>query len=247
MWSEVEDDLFKKMQTLEFVNSAVDNSPFIGMPKDIIREYIVDLFERREFSKFLVNQFRQAGVDKLQPKDIEAFSEKLGAELFLSLAIKGMARLDAADHKDFISFANLFLNYASVQDCKWMMTDGTTASFSERGKIESKYYSKFKNEELRLYLRFLRRSILAEINNFPNSRTINEDQMKIAEDAFKIVLEKKMKQQSVRIETLKAMTDMKNSSAKDVCDAGKLVFSSLLDMKGSNADVMITKFILSIR
>jgi hypothetical protein len=246
-WSKVEDDLFKKMQTPEFVNYALGSYSLTGMPKEVIREHMVELYKSREVSKFLVKEMRQAGLEKLEQQDMEAYGRKFGAELFLSLAMKGMARLDSADQRNFISFMNTWLNHASVQDCKWMMTDGATSSASESGKIELKYYGKFKQEELRSYFRFLRKSMLAEINDFPYPRTINADQIKIADDALQVVFERKFKQQSVRIETLKAMTDMNNASAKDVCDAGKLIFSSILDMKGFTGDLMITKFILSIR
>ena len=89
--------------------------------------------------------------------------------------------------------------------------------------------------------------MFAELNNFPFARSINQDQAKIADDAFQVILERKIKRESVQIETLKAMSDMNNSPAKDVCDAGKLIFSSVLDMKGFAGELMTTKFILSIQ
>ncbi len=247
IWSKLEDDIFKKMQTPEYVNYALSSYSLTGMPKEVIREHMVEIYKRREISKYIVNEMRQAGLEKLEAKDAEAYGRKFGTELFLSLAMKGMARLDSDDQRNFISFMNTWLNHASAQDCKWMMTDSATASASETGKIESKYYGKFKQEELRSYFRFLRKSMLAELNDFPYPKTINEDQIKIADDALQVVFERKIKQQSVSIETLKAMSDMNNSSAKDVCDAGKLIFSSILDMKGFTANLMVTKFILSIR
>ena len=89
--------------------------------------------------------------------------------------------------------------------------------------------------------------MFAELNNFPSAKNLNQNQIKIADDAFQLILERKIKQESVRVETLKAMSDMNNSSAKDVCDSGKLIFSSVLDMKGFAGDLMTTKFILSIQ
>ncbi len=246
-WSKIEDDLFKKMQSPEFVDIALNSYALTGMPKAVIREHIVELYKSRDLSKFLVNEMRQAGLEKLDEKDIKAYARKFGTELFLSLAMKGMARLDPAEQRNFLLFMNTWLNHASAEDCKWLMTDGATASATETSKIEMKYYGKFKQEELRAYFKFLRKSMFAELNNFPLSKKINQDQIKIADDAFQLMLEKKIKQQSVRIETLKAMSDMGNSSAKDVCDAGKLIFSSVLDMKGFTADLMTTKFILSIQ
>ena len=247
MWSKVEEDIYKRMQTTEFVNHALNNYPLTAMPKEVIREHLVEVYKSRDVSKFIVKEMRQAGFDKLEEQDMLAYSRKFGAELFLSLAMKGMARLSPEDQRAFLKYMSTWLNHASVEDCKWMMTVGATASASETAKIEMKYYGKFKREELRSYFRFLRKAMFAELNNFPYARNINQDQAKIADDAFQVVLERKIKQESVGIEVLKAMSDMNNSSAKDVCDSGKLIFSSVLDMKGFAGDLMTTKFILSIQ
>jgi len=158
-----------------------------------------------------------------------------------------MTRLPPDEQRAFLSFMNTWLHHASVDDCKWMMAVGASSSASEAAKIEMKYYGKFKQEELRSYFRFLRKAMFAELNNFPSARNINQDQAKIADDAFQVIFERKIKQQSVRVETLKAMSDMSNSAAKDVCDAGKLILSSVLDLKGFAGDLMTTKFILSIQ
>ena len=235
------------MQTQEFVNYALSSHTLAAMPKEVIREHLVEVYKSRDVSKFIVKELRQAGLDKLEEQDMKIYARKFGAELFLSLAMKGMARLSPEDMRVFLSFMNTWLHHASVEDCKWMMAIGATSSASEAAKIEMKYYGKFKQEELRSYFRFLRKAMFAELNNFPSARNLNQDQIKIADDAFQLILERKIKQESVRIETLKAMSDMNNSSAKDVCDSGKLIFSSVLDMKGFAGDLMTTKFILSIQ
>jgi len=246
-WSKVEEDIYKRMQTPAFVNNTLNNYPLTTMPKEVIREHLVEVYKSRDVSKFIVKEMRQAGLDKLEERDMEGYARKFGAELFLSLAMKGMARLSPEDQRAFLSYMNTWLNHASVEDCKWMMTVGATASASETAKVEMKYYGKFKLEELRSYFRFLRKAMFAELNNFPSTRNINQDQIKIADDAFEIVLKRKIKQESVRLEVLKAMEDMNNSYANDVCDAGKLIFYSVLDMKGFTGDLMTTKFILSIQ
>jgi len=230
VWAKVEEDLYKKMQTQEFVNYALSSYNLAAMPKEVMREHIVEVYKSRDVSKFIVKEMRQAGIDKLEEQ-----------------AMKGMARLSPEDMRVFLSFMNTWLHHASVEDCKWMMAVGATSSASEAAKIEMKYYGKFKQEELRSYFRFLRKAMFAELNNFPSARNLNQNQIKIADDAFQLILERKIKQESVRVETLKAMSDMNNSSAKDVCDSGKLIFSSVLDMKGFAGDLMTTKFILSIQ
>jgi hypothetical protein len=247
IWAKVEEDLYKKMQTQEFVNYALSSYNLAAMPKEVMREHIVEVYKSRDVSKFIVKEMRQAGIDKLEEQDMRAYGRKFGAELFLSLAMKGMARLSPEDMRVFLSFMNTWLHHASVEDCKWMMAVGATSSASEASKIEMKYYGKFKQEELRSYFRFLRKAMFAELNNFPSAKNLNQNQIKIADDAFQLILERKIKQESVRVETLKAMSDMNNSSAKDVCDSGKLIFSSVLDMKGFAGDLMTTKFILSIQ
>ena len=247
IWAKVEEDIYKKMQTQDFINYTLSSYTLAAIPKEVIREHLVEVYKSRDISKFIVKEMRQAGLDKLEEQDMEAYGRKFGAELFLSLAMKGMARLSPEDQRAFLSFMNTWLHHASAEDCKWMMAVGGTATASEAAKIEMKYYGKFKQEELRSYFRFLRKAMFAELNNFPYARNINQDQAKIADDAFQVILERKIKKESVRIETLKAMSDMNNSSAKDVCDAGKLIFSSVLDMKGFAGDLMTTKFILSIQ
>jgi hypothetical protein len=247
LWSRVEQNLYKRMQTEQFVNYVLDGYSLAGMPKEVLREHLVEVYKSRDVIKILVKEMRQAGLEKLNEQDMEGYGRKFGGELFFSLAMKGMARLPPEDQRFFLSFLNTWLHQASVNDCKWMMTDAQTSSASEAAKIEMKYYEKFRKDELRSYFGFLRRAMFAEINNFPAARSINQDQAKIADDAFRIILERKIKQGSVRAETLRAISDMNNSSAKDVCDAGKLIYSTVLDMKGFVGALMTTKVILSMQ
>jgi len=43
-----------------------------------------------------------------------------------------------------------------------------------------------------------------------------------------------------------AMVDIESASPKDACDAGKLIFATVYDLRGFTGDLAVNKFIASM-
>jgi len=246
-WGKFEKEIIAFVQQPKFVEKVLDNYGVAGVTRIVFREHLNEIYKNETVISYIVEEMRMMGIDKIDAKNTFEFGKKFGSELFLSLAMKGMARLSPDEQRVFLNFMFRWMSVASIEDCKWMMTEGATSSAIDSGKIEIKYYTRLSKEELRAYLRFLRKSIVAEINDFPLPKTLNQNQIKIADTAFENELDRLIKIGQVRIEVLQAMNDMNNSSAKDVCDAGKFIFSIVVNMRGFAGDLMVTKMILSMQ
>lgn len=246
-WKKVQDELKTTVRNPEFVKKILDSKKLIGMSRRVIQEHYTEIYKSDEALDYLVNEIRSAGLEKSSSKNAFEEGRKFGSELFLALAIKGMSRLSPLEQRRFISYIGQWMNFASPEDCKFLLISGSSATALESADIEMKYYNKFKEEELRNYFYTLRLAMLAELKNYPYARVLNQNQIKIADDALQIELEKKIKNKNIPTSVLLAFQDMNTSSAKDTCEAGKIVVNSILDLKGFAGDLVVSKYILSIQ
>lgn len=234
------------VQQPKFLESVLDSYRLIGMPRDVMREHMIELYSNKALIKRMVGELASANFQDKTTEDSRLLGRMLGSELVMSLAMKGMTRLPVDDARGFFSFMHKWMIFANDDDCKWMMTVGTTSSALDAGSVEMKYYSRFTKPELQSYFRLVRKSIAAEINDFPSKKTLNPSQVQIADSAFEREFDLAIKNGRLTSSVLTAMSDMENSSARDVCEAGKFIFQTVSNMKGFTGDLVVTKMILSM-
>lgn len=234
------------VQQPRFIESVLDSYGLTGIPRVVMREHMKELYNNKALIKRMVGELASANFQDKTTEDSRLLGRMLGSELVMSLAMKGMTRLPVDDARRFFSFMHKWMIFANDDDCKWMMTVGTTSSALDAGSVEMKYYSRFTKPELQSYFRLLRKSIAAEINDFPSKKTLNPSQVQIADSAFEREFDLAIKNGRLTLSVLTAMSDMENSSARDVCEAGKFIFQTVSNMKGFTGDLVVTKMILSM-
>ena len=246
-WKKLQDELTTRVRSPDFVIKFLDETKLVGMPRRVVQEHFTELYKSDDVLTYLINEMRSAGFDKSNSKNAYVDGRKFGSELFSSLAMKGLNRLSTSEQRRFISFLNQFMNYASPEDCKHLLVNGSSTTALEGVDIEIKYYNKFKEEELRNYFYTLRQAIYAEIRDYPDARVLNQNQIKIADDALLIEFENKFKKNNISESVLLAFQDMHTSAPKDVCEVGKISINAILDLKGFAGDLAVAKFISSIK
>ena len=244
-WKKVQDELTTKVRSPNFVIKVLDENKLVGMPRRVFQEHLTELYKNDDVLTYLVNEMRSAGFEK--SKNVSEDGRKFGSELFLSLAMKGLSRLSTSEQRAFLSFLNQFMNYASPEDCKYLLVNGSSTTALEGADIEIKYYNKFKEEGLRYYFYTMRQAIYAEVRDYPSAKVLNKNQIKIADDALSIEFENKFKENKIPKSVLLAFLDMNASAPKDVCEVGKISINAILDLKGFAGDLAVAKLISSIK
>lgn len=240
-------ELAKIVRTPAFVEEVLNGYGLVGMPREVAREHVQELYKNNDVIIFIVKEMLNAGADKWDIDKSSDYGKRFGAELFTSYSMKGMRRLSFEEQRFFIQFMVNWMKIASDDDCKKMLTSGGATSSLDDANIEIKYYYRVKREELRSYFSMLRKSIIAEIVGYPYVKSINQQQAKIADDAFQNELAKSYKNGLIDDETLLAMADMSSANSKLACSAGKLIFSTILSMKGFSGELMLSKFVNSLQ
>ncbi len=243
----IELEVAKSVRTPAFVEKVLDSYGVTGMPRQVLREHMQELYKSNDVIAMLVKEMLNAGVEKWDKDKLSDYGKKFGAELFLSYAMKGMPRLSLEEQKTFLKFMLNWLQVASDDDCKKLLVDGGKTSSLDDANIEMKYYHRMEREELRRYFSMIRKSVIAELKGFPNARTINQQQAKIADDAFQNALMKRVENGLIDDKTLNAMGDMANAHPKSACTAGQQIFSTMLSMQGFSGELFITKFVNSLQ
>jgi len=234
------------VQQPRFIESVLDGYRLTGMPRDVMREHMNELYSNKALIKRMVSELASANFEDKNNEDARLLGRMLGSELVMSLAMKGMTRLSVDEQRGFLAYMHKWMIFANDEDCKWMMTNGASSSALDSGSVEMKYHSRFTKPELQTYYRLLRKSIAAELNDFPSKKTLNPSQVQIAESAFEREFDLAIKNGRLKLNVLTAMSDMENSLARDVCEAGKFIFQTVNNMKGFTGDLVVTKMILSM-
>lgn len=246
-WPAIEAKLKKAVASPAFVEAVLDHYKLQGTTRAAMRTHLSSLYRNDEVIKALVAEMRHAGIDKdddvLNGNALQV-GRRFGAELFQSWAIKGLARLPAADQRQFYVFILKWMNVASADDCKRLMFSDEQSAL-DSGRLEMKYYPRMAQAELETYFGLMRKAVLAELRDFPSVRTLNREQLEIADKAFEARLEERVRRGDMPVETLLAMIEPSKADAPAACEAGKLIFRTLLDMKGFAGDLMVLKMVLA--
>lgn len=246
-WPAVEAKLKRAVASPAFVDAVLDHYRLQGTTRAAMRTHLSALYRSDEVIKALVAEMRHAGIDKdddvLNGNALQV-GRRFGAELFQSWAIKGLARLPAADQRQFYAFILKWMHVASANDCKRLMFSDEQSAL-DNGRLEMKYYPRMAQGELETYFALLRKAVLAELRDFPSAKTLNREQLEIADKAFEARLEELIQRDDLSVETLLAMAEPSRADAPAACDAGKLIFRTLLDMKGFAGDLMVLKMVLA--
>lgn len=246
-WSAVEARLRTVVTSPDFVEAVLDHYQLQGSARAAMRSHLSALYRSDEVVRALVAEMREAGVDRneelLAGRGMQV-GRRFGAELFQSWAIKGLARLPAADQRRFYDFILQWMDVASPDDCKRLMFADEQSAL-DNGRLEMKYYARLSRGQLDAYFALLRKAVLAELRDFPSTRSLNSEQVQIADQAYQARLEQAAQRDDVALETLLAMADPTAAPARAACDAGKLMFRTLLEMKGFAADLVVLKMVLS--
>jgi hypothetical protein len=243
----IELEVAKTVRAPAFVEKLLDGYGLAGMSRQVFKEHIQELYSNDDVIALLVKESMNAGVDKWSKDKQSEYGKKFGAELILNYAMKGMSRLTFEEQKIFIKFMLNWMQVASDNDCKKLLVAGGSTSALEDANIEMKYYYRMDRENLRSYFFMLRKSIIAEITGYPNAKVLNQQQAKIADDAFENELSKRVENGFIDEKTLNAMIDMSSANPKLACSAGKQLFSTILGMRGFSGELFLTKFILSLQ
>lgn len=243
----IELEVIKTVRAPAFVEKVLDGYGLVGMPREVVREHMQEVYKSNEVISMLVKEMLDAGVEKWDKNKERDYAKKFGAEIFLSYAMKGISRLTFEEQRTFIKYMFNWMQTASDDDCKKILVTGGTISALDDANIEMKYYNRMEKEELRRYFSIIRKSLIAEIKGYPIAKNISQQQAQIADDAFQSELLKRIEKGFIDDKTLMAMVDMPNASPKLACSAGKQIFSTMLSMKGLSAELYLTKFANSLQ
>lgn len=240
-------NLAKLVRSPAFVERVLDEYGVAGMPRQVLREHIQELYKHNEVITMLVKEALNAGAEAWNDDKSSDYAKKFGTEVFISYAIKGLRRLTIEEQRMFIKYMLNWMQVASHDDCKKMLVTGGTTSSLDDAYLEMKYYHRMEKEELRSYFSMIRRAIVAEIRDYPGARNLNQQQAQIADDAFQNELMKRVDSGLIDEKLLIAMGDMSNANPKVACSAGEQIFSTMLDMKGFTGELFLIKFTNSLQ
>ncbi len=147
----IELEVAKSIRAPAFVERVLDGYGLTGMPRQVLREHMQELYKSNEVIEMLVKEMLNTGADKWDKEKQSEYGKKFGAELFLSYAMKGMPRLSFEEQKTFVKFLLSWLYAASDDDCKKLLVSGGSTSSLDDANVEMKYYHRMEREELRNY------------------------------------------------------------------------------------------------
>jgi hypothetical protein len=225
----------------------LDGYKLTGMPRQVLREHVQEIYKNNEFISLIVKEAKNSGIDQLDKSKQGDFGKNFGAEIALIYTFKGLSRLSIEEQRTFVKFLVNWMKVATDEDCKKLLVTGGQTSSLQDASLEMKYYFRMEREDLRSYFAIIRNAIAAELNNFPNAKSLNQQQVKIADNALENEFRKKIESGLIDYKTITAMTDLPGATPSMACEAGRQIFSTILGMRGLTGEMALTKFILSMQ
>lgn len=245
-WVSVEKNIKKKFNSPAFVEQVLDQYGFRGAVRMTMAQHLREMYGSDLVIKALVEEIKNLGFGGSDNStDFSEFNfRQFGSEVFQAWSLKGLARLPADDQRQFYRLLVRLMSVMTPADCKLLlMSDGKSAS--EVGQTEIKYYSKLSKTEFENYLALLRKSMYAELRDFPATKTLNQTQLETADKAFQSKFEEIVREDDIDLGTIQAITDLANAKPREACEGGKLVINTVLRMKGLPSEWMLLKMIQS--
>ena len=169
--------------------------------------------------------------------------ESIGSELFTTLSIKGLRRLEFRDQRVFVEVVSRIFNAVPARTCKQLLVNNVSPT--QQAELEIVIYRDLSDSEMDNYLNVLRRGLFAEVKNFPNVKTTTETQRITAEKALGESFLRNISSHPRSSQLGRAIVDLHAATDNDACDTGRILVRSLLDMKGLAAEWQTRVFIES--
>lgn len=197
----------------------------ISEPKMVVlRRNLRDIATNDGFYTRLVNialPMLQANVPLEQMKSVVTST-------MMRVQLDGMRRLTEQDIETFLLYSLEFMRTIPPQLCKRLVN--SEVSQQEAAYLERQYIAARSDTEFRRIMDMYNRAGMAELNDHPSPPTVEADEYSAAQKVFADVLVKRMMRSYSAQAVDRILGDTERASATEVCDFGKAVYMSILDM-----------------
>jgi hypothetical protein len=235
--------------------NALQKMRAYGLPSDktnlLVNHYMTVVNDSAVVDR-LFEEVKSLGViDRLleNPRGVKTEIPKLtsfGYELFETLALRGLRRLEHDDLRQYLRALNVLLEVLPPKLCRALVLGDVSGQQAESATMVYAF-SRMTNSEIESFLRVTRRAILAEVRDFPSVRSLSDIQRKNAQQAFETVFFKRLDRHPRSNQLIAAFGNMENAPDKDLCDANNEVIRTMLDMTGSLGEWQVRSFIESLQ
>jgi len=235
-----------------WINKTVDSYGFTGDHKKVMKEHMYEIYRKDDVIKYMVKEMNNAGLLNEKNYDKNRNATSLGTEFGLtvvdSAVTRGMSRLNADDQKRYIEFMYLLTSVATPRECKLMITaNKENLTTTEESFLTQRAMRRMRADDVRNYLRLSRKALFSEINQTPLVREATTSEKEFGEKAFAVVLEKNLLAHKDGVKLASAMMDLDKATDVDACESIKLLFKSMLQIKGLPGEWQIKAFINQLK
>lgn len=230
----------RMMQSID-MEAAFKDSLGLSSPEKnrIMAQAFKAILVDRDFIRYFCKQGGEIGLWDTDPATSGNELGKFVRTLTHSLALKGFARLSAADQRAVVHYNRLMVENAMngrVCRASQLFTGEAT---SEEIRLSGRHLlNKISIQDLNAYLRAYKRAVLAEVRQDPPVRGATRAQAELAERALGRAFDKAMNglsdQELERL--IPAFQDMEGVPAEDACSALRLTFRVYDGLSGDVGD-----------
>ena len=188
------------------------------------RKYFQTLFFHEKTPDFLarlVLPLANANVSKGQLN--AAMMEGL-----LGLQLKGLARLSTTEHASFIVYMGRMSQGIPASQCKAMYLN--QMSTAEAIAVERSYIVSASNGEFEQLHELYRAAVLAELNSYPDKRTINAQQAEVAAKVYESASQARIRLELTPVQLTRIQAGVATAPPSDVCAFMTAYVTGMLDM-----------------
>jgi hypothetical protein len=207
-----------------------------GGKLETARENLRSILANRELPSYLAKIVLAVPSSELTKERVQI----IAAESMMAIQTKGLLRLSADKQAAFVTHMYDMTGWLPAQLCRDMFLGRLSSEQSvmlERRYIVSLPLSKFQHIS-NLY----REAVSAELSGYPDARTINATQAKIAEEMRDEIAKNRIRKNMPLEAIQRVASGIETAPAQDVCSVMRESVAALLDMKEPFRSWQLTRF-----
>lgn len=165
----------------------------------------------------------------------------IGSSWAMATATKGLTRLPDQDQRFVLELTLLQINALDTGSCASML--GSEVSDTDIRSIGYKALETLPSNLVSAYLTTLQQALLAEVRDYPFQRVLSASEQEVANASFEKAYLDALVNHMDSEKLITALTNPKLSTAPYICENGKVLFESILNIEGFTGDLAVRNLI----
>ena len=214
--------------------------PMSQQKTEVAKNTMKEILGNPRFARYLATMLAPLEKEFSRADMMSAYGEAI-----VATQAKGFARLSADRQARFVQHVVAMLRWLDPGTCK-SMAQGTIDTPTST-LLERRFMATLSLPRFQAITQLYREAVEAELNGYPDARTINANQARIVEKLFEAATVKRLKNNVPMAAITRYNDDAASAPAEDVCSITIETLQSMLDLSEPYRSWQLTRYVEALQ